>query len=257
MLIPIILFSGISRVVAQSPQKIEQELLSSFRQLQYWASYNDAHAKDRIDSIKQTNTFFRTKLLAFTAAERSTFTYDFKELEKEGLIIRTSEDGLFRIYSWDTGLGGPEHYFDAVFQYKANNEVFSRLAHQEIDETGKWYSRIYDLKTDTKTYYIGLYHEMHSTKDMVQGVKLFCIEDKEVNESVRLFKTTKGLANELGFAYNFLTVARRPERPAKLIYYDTEDDQLHLTVVKEDGTVTKQIITYQFTGKYFERIKGR
>ena len=41
------------------------------------------------------------------------------------------------------------------------------------------------------------------------------------------------------------------------IYYDTDDDQLHLAVVKEDGTVTKELSTYQFNGKYFERVKGR
>jgi len=61
----------------------------------------------------------------------------------------------------------------------------------------------------------------------------------------------------MGFAYNFLSVARRPERPVKLIYYDTDDDQLHLTVVSDDGKVTNQIITYQFNGKYFERVKSR
>jgi hypothetical protein len=258
MIISVIIFWGASHVYAQSPGNIEKELLIAFRKIQTLALYNDgATAKNRIDSIKQANAAFRNSLLAYTASARATFTYDFKELEKEGLVIRTSEDGLFRIYSWDTGLGGPEHHFDAVFQYKVDHEVFSKPASQEGDDTGKWYSRIFDLKTDTKTYYIGLYHEMYSTTNLFQGVKVFCIEDKKINESVRLFKTAKGLANEMGFAYNFLSVARRPERPVKLIYYDTDDDQLHLTVVSDDGKVTKQIITYEFNGKYFEIIKSR
>jgi hypothetical protein len=135
--------------------------------------------------------------------------------------------------------------------------VFSRAARQEADDAGKWYSRIFDLRTDTKTYYIGLYHEMFSTTNLFQGVKIFCIEDKNLNESVRLFKTSKGLTNEMGFAYNFLSVARRPERPAKLIYYDSDDDQLHLTVVSDNGKVTRQITTWKFTGEYFEPVKSR
>lgn len=258
LFISIILCFVSCHLYAQSPQKIEEELLISFRQLQHLALNNDASASnERIDSLKQANTSFRNSLLAYTASARSTFIYGFAALEKEGLVIRTSEDGLFRIYSWDTWAGGKNHYFDAVLQYRVNNEIYSKLANLDEGNTGKWFSNIYTLKTDNKIYYIGLYHEMHSTKDLYQGVKVFCIEDNDLNEEVRLFKTTKGLVNELGFAYDFLSVADHPERPVKLVYYDTDYDQLHLTVVKEDGTVTKQIITYQFTGKYFERVKGR
>ena len=249
---------GVSHAYAQSPQKIEQELLISFRQLQQGALSDDAsRVNGHIDSIKQANASFRNSLLAYTAVARSTFTYDFAALEKEGLVIKTSEDGLFRIYSWDTRTGSTAHNFDAVLQYRVNNEVFSKLASHDENDTGKWFSNIYDLKTENKTYYIGLYHEMFSRTALFQGVKVFCIEDNDINESVRLFKTRNGLLNEFGFAYNFLSVADHPERPVKLIYYDTDDDQLHLTVVKEDGAVTKQLITYQFNGKYFERVKSR
>ena len=244
MIISVIIFCSVSHVYAQSPQKIEQELLRSFKRLQQTAN----------DSIRQANIAFRNSLLAYTASTRATFTYEFKELEKEGLIIKSAEDGLFRIYSWDTGT---EHRFDAVYQYRVNNEVFSQLAQRNEQAAGKWYSNIYTLKTETKTWYIGLYNEMHSSTEYTQGVKGFSIEDKDLNESVRLFKTTAGLKNEMGFNYNFLSVASRPERPPKLIYYDTDDDKLHLTVVQKDGKVTREIITYQFTGKYFEQIKSR
>ena len=255
MIISMVIFCSISHIYAQSPQKIEQELLRSFKRLQQLALYSDAStANGRIDSIRQANSAFSNGLLAYTASTRATFTYEFKELEKEGLIIKSAEDGLFRIYSWDTG---NEHRFDAVYQYRVDNEVYSQLAQRDEQATGKWYSNIYTLKTETKTWYIGLYNEMHSSTQYTQGVKGFSIEDKDLNESVRLFKTTAGLKNEMGFDYNFLSVANRPERPPKLIYYDTDDDKLHLTVVQKDGKVTRDIITYQFTGKYFEQLKGR
>jgi hypothetical protein len=245
-------------VYAQSPQKIEEELLKPFKQIDYWAFHkDDDQSINRYDSIVAANTAFRTSLLAYTSTVRGTFTYDFKELEKEGLIIKTSEDGLFRIYSWDSWTGGTAHQFEAIFQYKVANKVVSKLAVYEDGDMGRWYSNIYDLKVDNKTYYIGLYHEIYSSKDSYQGVKLFCIENNKLNESVRLFKTTTGIRNELGFEYNFLSVAHRPERPVKLIYYDKDDGQLHLAIVLEDGTVTKRFITYQFTGKYFERLKSR
>jgi len=255
MIFSMVIFCNVGHVYAQSPQKIEQELLRSFKQLQQLALYNDASpANGRIDSLRQANTAFTNGLLTYTASTRATFTWEFRELEKEGLIIKSAEDGLFRIYSWDIGTG---HHFDAVYQYRVNNEVFSQLAQREEQAAGKWYSNIYTLKTETKTYYLGLYNEMYSSTEYTQGVKGFSIDDKDLNESVRLFKTAAGVKNEMGFAYNFLTVANRPERPPKLIYYDTDDDKLHLTVVQKDGKVTRDIITYQFTGKYFELIKNR
>lgn len=247
MIISMVIFCSVNHAYAQSPQKIEQELLRSFKRLQYTA----------IDSIGQANMAFCNSLLAYTASVKTTFTYEFKELEREGLIIRSAEDGLFRIYSWETRTGPSEHRFDAIYQYRAGNEVFSRLAQRGDADAGKWYSNIYTLKTETKTYYIGLYNEMHSSIEYAQGVKVFCIEDKDLNIGVRLFKTAGGLTNEMGFKYNFLTVANRPERPAKLIYYDNDDEKLHLTVVQQDGKVTRDIITWQFTGKYFEQVKLR
>jgi hypothetical protein len=243
---------------AQSLQQIEAELLVPFRQIQYWSVYKEPdQLMNRHDSIVQANNTFRNRLLQYTSGVRATFTYDFAALEKEGLVIRTSEDGLFRIYSWDSWMGGTAHQFEAIFQYKAANKVFSKLAVYEDGDMGRWYSNIYDLKVDHKTYYIGLYHEIYSSKDSYQGVKLFCIEENKLNEAVRLFKTTTGIRNQLGFEYNFFSVADHPERPVKLIYYDKDEDQLHLAVVLEDGKVTKRFITYQFTGKYFERVKGR
>lgn len=247
MIISIVIFCSVSHAYAQSPQKIEQELLRSFKQLQNTAK----------DSIGQANKAFKNSLLAYTASIKATFTYEFKELEREGLIIRSSEDGLFRIYSWDTGSGSTEHRFDAVYQYRAGNDVFSQLAQRRDEDAGKWYSNIYTLKTETKTYYIGLYNEMYSSIEYAQGVKVFCIEEKDLNKGVRLFKTPDGLKNEMGFKYNFLSVAHRPERPAKLIYYDADEDKLQFTVVQQDGKVTRDIVTWLFTGKYFELVKRR
>lgn len=255
MIVTMVVFCSVSHVYAQTTQKIEQELLRSFKRLQQLALYNDASLTNgRIDSIRQANTAFSNGLLAYTASTRATLTYEFKELEKEGLIIKSAEDGLLRIYSWDIGT---EHQFDAVYQYRVDNEVFSQLAQRDEQAAGKWYSNIYTLKTDTKTYYLGLYNEMHSSTQYTQGVKGFSIQDKDLNELVSLFKTSGGLTNEMSFDYNFLTVANRPERPPKLIYYDADDDKLHLTVVQKDGKVTRDITTYQFTGKYFEQVKNR
>lgn len=240
---------GLNCLYGQSPFKIEQELLTQFRKIQYF------HTAEQHDSLQQANQSFHKSLLAYASTVHATITFDFNELVKEGLIIKTSEDGLFRIYSWDTWMGGTAHDFDGIYQYKTGNKIFARAFHKEEGDMGRWYSRIYSLRSDDKMYYIGLYHEIFSSKDSYQGIKVFSIEEDNLNDTVHLIKTKTGIRNELGFDYDFLSVAGRPERPVKLIYYDDDQQQLHLSVVLEDGKVTRRFISYQFTGKYFEKIK--
>ena len=56
----------------------------------------------------------------------STLDYKFSGLQ-ESMYIATSEDGNFRIYSWDTEDGGSMHRFSRVYQYRtAGGKVYSK-----------------------------------------------------------------------------------------------------------------------------------
>jgi hypothetical protein len=257
ILILLPLFCWLNQVHAQNPQFIEQELAARLKQVDHWATFNDSAYPDinKFDSLEMSNNIFKSSLLAYTAAYPATLNYDFKELETLGLHIRTSEDRLFRIYSWDTYTGGTAHIFEAVFQYKADNKVFSKTIHGGEGDFGRWYSNIYSLKADDKTYYIGLYHAVFSSKDLYQGIKLFSIENNTLNDNVRLIKTRTGVRNELGFGFNFFSVANRSERPVKLIYYEEDEKKLLLPIVMEDGKVTKKMMVYQFDGENFVQIQ--
>lgn len=242
---------------AQNPVSIEQELLSYFEKIDYWAHFNDSAHPDisKFDSLEAANQVFRSSLLAHTAAYPATMSYDFKELEALGLRIRTSLDRQFRIYSWDTHTGGTAHVYEAVFQYKSDNKVYSKTIHGPEGDFGRWYSNIYQLKTEQHTYYLGLYHAVFSGKDHYQGVKLFTIENSTLKDKVRLFKTRTGVKNELGFSFNFFSVANRSERPVKLIYYEEDEQKLSLPEVMQDGKVTKKMMVYQFDGENFVQIQ--
>ena len=92
-----------------------------------------------------------------------------------------------------------------------------------------------------------------SVRSFNQGVKVFAINGTALNDTAKLIQTRRGLKNSLGFAYDFFSVADRKERPVKLITYDPKTGRLKLAVVFDDGKVTNRWITYQFTGRYFER----
>lgn len=250
-LLPLILTITVCQLYGQHPQKIEQELLNQFKKIQYWARNNGP------DSLATANSGFQALLLDYTAKSPATIRYEFKDLEKEGLIVRTSVDGLFRIYSWDTWTGGTAHNFSVVYQYKAGNKVFSKPAPVKEGEQGRMYSNLYMLRQEEKLWYVGIYHITYSTKDLYQGVKIFAIDKDGLNDNVKLIRTPTGVKNEMGFSYDFFSVMDRPERPVKLIYYDEDDKKIHLPVVLENGKVTKNFTVYQFTGEYFEKLNVR
>jgi len=59
------------------------------------------------------------------------------------------------------------------------------------------------------------------------------------------------------FEFDFFSVIDKSERPVKLIYYDKDKKTLRIPVVLDKGVVTNRFITYQFTGRYFEKINTK
>lgn len=209
------------------------------------------------DSLETANNIFREKIQSYTSNYHLTLTYNFDSLRKDIFII-SSEDKLFRIYSWDTWLGGTMHEFANVFQYKSGEKVYSKLLYDSTEEVAyiPFYSRIYSLKANGKTYYLAINTGIYSTKDASQSIKVVTIEHNSLNDKVKLIKTQSGLVNSITVEYDFFSVVDRPERPLRLIEYEPKKKIIRIPIVLENGKVTERFILYQFTGQYFQRIKG-
>jgi hypothetical protein len=243
----------------QDIRKIEQDLLTQLKKVHYWREHlNDDKVKGD-DSLSNANKILNQKLLNYTSKEPLTLTYDFKELQKEFMTIASSADKKFRIYSWDTELGGTQHDFENVYQYKAD-KIYSKnipakhLAIETDDtEAGKWFSEIFTIETKERKVYLGYLHSIYSTTDSYQAIKLFAIESNALNDTLQLIKTDFKPVNELGFDFNFFSVVNKKERPVKLIYYDNGTKTIKIPAILEGGRVTNDFINYKFTGQYFEK----
>jgi hypothetical protein len=151
--------------------------------------------------------------------------------------------------------------FENVFQYKSGNKVFTKATYDtkatdDVDYKS-FYSEIYSLKVTDKTYYLGVFNGIYSTKDASQSIKLFTIENNVLNDTLKLIKTKSGFTNEITVNFDFFSVVDRPERPLKLIKYDSVTKKIYIPIVFENGKVTDRFITYQFTGKYFEKMTAK
>jgi hypothetical protein len=241
---------------AQSNAQIEKELVAAIKEVQKYGTYGGGYEEDKLSKAQDV---FEEKLLKYTKIA-STLSYKFAALD-EDMYIATSDDGKFRIYSWDLEDGGTMHDFDRVYQYQgADGKVYSKTDEPtEEGGGGGFVTDIFTLDTKNDKVYIVCATFIGSTSDNYQSADLYKIEGDKLDDKVNLIKTKSGLTNTLGFEYNFFSVVDREERPVRLISFDKKTKTLKIPVVIEDkefpnGRVTKKFISYQFNGTYFVKI---
>lgn len=241
---------------AQSNAQIEKELVAGVKEIQKYGTYYGGYDEDKLSKAQNT---FQEKLLKYTKTA-STLSYKFAALAEE-MHIATSDDGKFRIYSWDLEDGGTMHDYASVYQYQgADGKVYSKTDEpSEEGDGGGFVTDIFTLDTKDGKVYIVCSTFIGSSKDRYQSADLYKIDGAKLDDKVKLIKTKTGLTNSLGFEYDFFSVVDRTERPVKLISFDKKTKTLKIPVVVEDkefagGRVTKKFISYKFDGKYFVKI---
>lgn len=238
--------------------KIDDELYNSYKKIKAYRFDSDTIAWD---ALEIENKLFKDKIENYTSKYSSTLTYNFPLLKENNIHIVSSEDKLFRIYSWNTWQGGTMDDFQVIYQYKSDGKIYSKNPNNfgipENDYYIPFFSIIYTLKTNTKTYYLAVYNGSYSSKDVSQSIKVFSIENNQLNEEVKIIKTQSGLTNAIDVYFDFFSVVDRPERPLELIKYDSDKKIIYIPIVLENGKVTKRFITYKFNGEYFERINKK
>ena len=235
----------------QNLKQIELDLLEASNKL---FSFYQPHESD---SLFKYSELLRNKTIELLSKNPATLKYPFKMLidSNRAFEIVTSEDSLFRIYTWDTWTGGTMHFYEIIYQFSNKGKVYTEPLELEEGDGGAFYSEIFTLKTGTKTYYLAVSNATFSTKDAAQSIEAFSIENSNLNKQVKLVKTAKGMTNRIGFEFDFFSVVDRPERPLKLIKYDKNKKIIYIPIVYEGGKVTDKFIQYKFNGKYFEKYK--
>ncbi len=232
--------------------KIESNLQNSYLRLLSFRFNNT-----QLDSIWTENLSFRNKLEFYTSNFPSSLTHPFDSLQGENIYIASSKDKMFRIYSWDTWQGGTMHIFENVIQYKSEGKVYSQTFYDSSeygDNYIPFYSQIFTLNTEGKTYYLAIANGVYSTKYVSQSLKIFTIENGSLNDSVKLIKSEKTLVNSIDLHFDFFSVVDRAERPLRLIKYDEKLKLFSVPIVRDEEIVTDKYELYKFTGQYFERV---
>jgi hypothetical protein len=100
-------------------------------------------------------------------------------------------------------------------------------------------------------YYLPISNGIGSTKDASQSISALTIYNRELVDTVRLFKTKKELLNTIDVFFDFFSVVDRPERPVALVTYNDKQKVIRIPLVKVNGQVTSQNLLYKLEGNYF------
>ncbi|TDL99553.1 MAG: hypothetical protein C4K58_06565 [Flavobacteriaceae bacterium] len=241
---------------AQEMELIENDLLASFQKINAWSQQKDNVSS--YDSLEVANDKFEELLLKYTSFEPKTLHSSLVLLDKAGLTIKTSSDGKFRIYSWDTQTGGTMRYFRNVFQYQNGEKVFSKTLenrNENLDDPLCVFYQIDDLKVGDKTYYITQSISIFSTALSYHNLNIFAISGDSNLEESKLIKTSSGLHNQLGYEVDLIA---QPNRGREIkntsIDYNPKIKIISIPLIWADGKITSKRILYKFNGKYFEKI---
>lgn len=237
----------------------------AFTQSQYVASHESQFSKlySRLFSFIQidydSTTFYSEKFdkefTNFIKSNPETLSYPFDKLVDSNFCqIKTSSDGNFRMYSWDTWTGGTMHFFKEIYQWKDNGKVFTKVPAYGRDEVGSFCSKIFTIDINNKPYYLTVTNSIYSTKDAMQSISAFAINDNELDDTAKVFKTKTKKLNRIDVKFDFFSVVDRPERPLELITYHDKQKILSIPLVDKRGNITKKNIFYQLKDRYFELI---
>jgi len=186
-------------------EKAEKELRAHYAKL--FSFYNADQ-----DSLYYYSDFFTKSFTSFIKNNPATLNYQFKNLIDSNICsVVTSRDNEFRIYSWDTWLGGTMHNFKNLFQFKSDNKVYSTYLKTNKQDFGTYFTDIFTLKANNKTYYLTVSGGSESTKDAYETIRIYTISKDLINDKVKLIKTRSGLQNSISYEYDFFSVVDRPE----------------------------------------------
>lgn len=252
LLFTVFIFS--STLFGQTPQNIEQELnknLDNLQKYSFYAGTYDENITPKAQEQLKNNLIKHLK-------NPATLKYAFPKL-KDKMFIATSPDGKFRVYSWNTEDGGTMRNFDAIYQYQGTDGKVYVKPRGDDYEGNSFIAKVYEVSTKSGKVYLTIQTAIASTQDNATSVNAFKITGKTIDNKFKIFKTSSGLTNTIGFAYNFFSVADRKERPILLITFNPQTKVLKIPVVIENkkypnGEVTNRFINYKFNGTNFVKV---
>jgi len=229
--------------------KIQNDLDSYYQRVQYW------NLRYQLDSAAKASESLKERLVYYTSTCPATMKMTFKYLKYyDGLKIYTSNDKSFRIYQWDDESGATGHNYVTVFQYVIGGEVHSAtVLPGSVSQPGsnQRYKDLYTLKTASRVYYLATYAKRFSNNDVFEGIEVFSKDDKNINDSISIIKTTLADTAYSNYGYELFDAKGVTTHS---IYFDKRHRTIYFPQVNKEYMVSSAYVAYKFNGQFFKEV---
>lgn len=208
------------------------------------------------DSLLYYSDLFSTRLRNFVRRNPSTIGYNFPLLtSKKACRIVTTTDGTFRIYSWNTWLGGTMGHFRNLFQFKSDTVIYTTDFDYGQGDMGTYFTGVYSLTTSEQSLFLALSWGTESTRYQYETACIYAVTGKTLKDKVKAIRTSGGrLTNAVQIEYDISAIPSGHKGPGGLIRYDTATKILSVPVMLKRGKLSNKKTRYRFNGRYFEKL---
>lgn len=242
---------------AQSVKEIEDSVAFYLNGIEQYNGYAEWR-EGKIDTLDYYNNTLLRYLENNLEKQPLTLEAKFSRITKSGMHISTSEDKHFRIYSWNVQSGGTMQGFNSVFQFKVGRHTYAKVLYvdtfiqDEWQGPGYFYPEIHNVKSVTgEKYYLAKRIAVWSSKYVTVGIQAFAVEGNRLNDSIKIFKTSKTTLNNIDCEYEYLSNYNHKTRNENnSIHFSKDNKKLYIPIVNEEKMTNKYLV-YKWDGNYY------
>lgn len=248
---------------AQALTEAEKKIQEYLEGINYWRfkySAEDtsfAGPVNKDDSLMAVNNRLFDYLIAAGAKQPLLLRKQPALPENSDMTVVTSDDKKLSIYSWDTHMGSPMHFYNAVALYQAGairTAAINRMQQgQTAQDHGGEYENMITLNgTGGKKYYLAISKIKVSEKEHSKTITAYSIEGTELKRA-DIFMNNNTPASSISYQYDYIgNYDFKKMQETQNIYLGKNGRKLYVPATDNNNQLTGAWQVYNFDGSKFE-----
>lgn len=200
--------------------------------------------------VEQLHEKFKKEFIEFLKNNPASAKYEFKTLSK-WLDIKTSENGQFRVYTWDDMMGGTMRYYETLVQWNSGKKSSVMSFSNSSKKPRGYVSDVFTVKIKGVNHYFFISNAIYSAKDRMQTIQAYKIVNGELQAVENIFKAKDKHYTTIEVEYELYPESKLKAERSTLMRYDARKQIIHIPLVDKDYNLTYRDILYKLKGDKF------
>ncbi len=245
---------GAGAASAQSIYDIDMKLSVLLQKVNYWDEfdYHDPTSTTK-DSLDKANDDLYQYLLRICVRAPATLKEELPKAMRNKMTMVSSQDKKLKLYSWDSRMGGSNHYYENIAQYQTPDGVRAvDMRDSMTQDRGSDFEGIATIYSwSGKAIYLVRDYRILSARSRQERIRAFVLTDGRLKQ-LPLFKIRSERTHEISIIYDQIKTSRRfPLKYMPEIHLSLDRQRLYVPSVANDDEMTGRYYVYEFDGEQF------